>query len=83
VRIAAFATEDRPGYGHAAEARGGWATRYDPPRLGRSSVADPIAGLLAAILAVDVVRRGERSARVRVSLEEAVGLLLDRERRGA
>ena len=29
------ATSDRPGYGLAAEARGGWAARHDPPRLGR------------------------------------------------
>ncbi|MDQ1431213.1 MAG: hypothetical protein QOF40_1815, partial [Actinomycetota bacterium] len=38
VRIAAFADDDRPGYGPAAEARGGWAARRDPPRLGRSSL---------------------------------------------
>jgi len=82
VRIAAFAEGDRPGYGLAAEARGGWAARHDPPRLGRSSVADPIAGLLAALHAVDLLMRGEPSARARVSLEEAVGLLLDRERHG-
>jgi hypothetical protein len=81
VRIAAFAREDRPGYGLAAEARGGWASRFDPPRLGRSSVADPIAGLLAVLRAVDVLRRGEPAARSRVSLEEAVGLLLEQERR--
>jgi hypothetical protein len=82
VRIAAFAHEERPGYGLAAEARGGWATRHDPPRLGRTSVSDPIAGLLAVLLAVDVLRRSEPSARARISLEEAVGLLLERERRG-
>jgi hypothetical protein len=81
VRIAAFAGDDRPGYGLAAEARGGWAARYEPPRLGRSSVADPIAGLLAALLARDVLARGTPGARARISLEEAVGLLLDRERR--
>ncbi|MFI5047132.1 MAG: CoA transferase, partial [Acidimicrobiia bacterium] len=83
VRIAAFAEGDRPGYGLAAEARGGWAARHDPPRLGRSSVADPIAGLLAAGLAVDLLARGAApAARARISLEEAVGLLLDREQRG-
>jgi crotonobetainyl-CoA:carnitine CoA-transferase CaiB-like acyl-CoA transferase len=81
VRIAAFAGDDRPGYGLAAEARGGWAARHDPPRLGRSSVADPIAGLLAVMLAVDVLTGGTRTARARVSLEEAVGHLLAVERR--
>ncbi|HXY91208.1 MAG TPA: CoA transferase, partial [Acidimicrobiia bacterium] len=55
VRIAAFANEDRPGYGSAAECRGGWAARYDPPRLGRVSVVDPVAGLLAVLAAVDVL----------------------------
>lgn len=81
VRIAAFADGERPGYGLAAEARGGWAARHDPPRLGRSSVADPVAGLLAVMLAVDVLADGARTARVRVSLEEAVGHLLAVERR--
>ena len=33
-RVAAFEHEDRPGYGLGAECRGGWAARYDPPRLG-------------------------------------------------
>src|SRR5262249_23771071 len=47
VRIAAFAHDDRPGYGLAAECRGGWAARYDPPHIGRVSVADPVAALLA------------------------------------
>ena len=57
VRVAAFAHEDRPGYGIAAECRGGWAARYDPPRVGRAAVADPVAGLLAAVVAVDVLTR--------------------------
>ncbi|HEX5588464.1 MAG TPA: CoA transferase [Acidimicrobiia bacterium] len=83
VRIAAFADDDRPGYGLAAEARGGWAARHDPPRLGRSSVADPVAGLLAVMLAVGVLVDGNRTARARVSLEEAVGHLLALERRDA
>lgn len=76
VRIAAFAEGERPGYGLAAEARGGWAARHDPPRLGRSSVADPVAGLLAVLLAVDVLHRGTSGSRARISLEEAVGHLL-------
>jgi crotonobetainyl-CoA:carnitine CoA-transferase CaiB-like acyl-CoA transferase len=80
VRIAAFDGDDRPGYGIAAEARGGWAARHDPPRLGRSSVADPVTGLLAAIAAVDLLQRGDPGAQAAVSLESAVGLLLDAER---
>jgi hypothetical protein len=80
VRIAAFADGDRPGYGLAAEARGGWATRHDPPRLGRSSVADPVAGLLAALAAAELLDGGDAGTRTRVSLEDAVGLLLARER---
>jgi hypothetical protein len=75
VRIAAFTHDDRPGYGIGAECRGGWASRYDPPRLGRASVADPVAGLLAALLAVDVIASGRDRARERLSLEEAVGHL--------
>ena len=63
VRIAAFAHEDRPGYGIGAECRGGWAARYDPPRLGRASVADPVAGLLAAVVAVDVLGAGRDRSR--------------------
>ena len=74
VRVGAFAHEDRPGYGLAAECRGGWAARSDPPRLARTSVADPVAGLLAALVAVDVLARP--GARARVSLEGAVGHLL-------
>jgi hypothetical protein len=74
VRLAAFAHEDRPGYGLAAECRGGWAGRFDPPRLARTSVADPIAGLLAALAAVDAL--GRPGARARISLEGAVGHLL-------
>jgi hypothetical protein len=80
VRIAAFADDDRPGYGIAAEARGGWGARHDPPRLGRASVADPVAGLLAAMTVVEVLR-GAGSDAPRVSLESAVGHLLERERR--
>jgi hypothetical protein len=79
VHIAAFADDDRPGYGIAAEARGGWAARHDPPRLGRASVADPVAGLLAAMTVVEVLQRG-RSDAPRVSLESAVGYLLAWER---
>jgi hypothetical protein len=76
VSIAAFAREDRPGYGIGAECRGGWAARYDPPRLGRVSVADPVAGLLAALVAVDVVTTdAPRPVRERVALEDAVGHL--------
>ncbi|MET0275754.1 MAG: CoA transferase [Acidimicrobiia bacterium] len=85
VRIAAFAYDDRPGYGLAAEARGGWAARHDPPRLGRSSVADPVAGLLAALLAVDALRAARcppnDSIAARISLEEAVGHLFAVSRR--
>jgi crotonobetainyl-CoA:carnitine CoA-transferase CaiB-like acyl-CoA transferase len=75
VRIAAFRGEDRPGYGIAAECRGGWAARHDPPRVGRTSGADPVAGLLAAIAAVDVLACGTARSRVRVTLEDAVGFL--------
>jgi hypothetical protein len=76
VAITAFAREDRPGYGIGAECRGGWAARYDPPRLGRVSVADPIAGLMAALIALDVVTTETTSpVRERVSLEGAVGHL--------
>jgi hypothetical protein len=74
VRLAAFASEDRPGYGLAAECRGGWVARLHPPRLARTSVADPVAGLLAALAAVDALARP--GARERVSLEGAVGHLL-------
>jgi hypothetical protein len=74
VRLAAFAREDRPGYGLAAECRGGWAARANPPRLARTSVADPVAGLLVALAAVDGLARP--GSRARVSLEGAVGLLL-------
>ena len=75
VRIAAFAHDNRPGYGFAAECRGGWAARYDPPRLGRVSVADPVAALLAVLAAVDALGNGPPRARARVSLEDAVGHL--------
>ena len=82
LRIAAFVDDDRPGYGPAAEARGGWGARHDPPRLGRSSVADPVAGLLGALTAVALVTTRHPGARARVSLEGAVGHLLQRERTG-
>jgi hypothetical protein len=82
VRIAAFTHDDRPGYGIGAECRGGWASRYDPPRLGRASVADPIAGLLAALVAVDVISSGRDRARERLSLEDAVGHLFSVEASG-
>jgi hypothetical protein len=81
VRVSAFAHEDRPGYGLAAESRGGWATRQDPPRLARTSVADPVAGLLAAVAGVDVLTRRMTGSRARVALEDAVGLLHAREAR--
>ena len=74
LRIAAFADTDRPGYGLAAECRGGWAARTDPPQLGRSSVADPVAGCLGALHAVALL--GARSGAARVSLEGAGGHLL-------
>jgi crotonobetainyl-CoA:carnitine CoA-transferase CaiB-like acyl-CoA transferase len=82
LRVGAFADRDGPGYGPAAEAHGGWATRHDPPRLARTSVADPVAGLVGAVTAVDLLRGGERGRHARVSLDGAVGRLLDRERRG-
>jgi hypothetical protein len=81
VHLAAFADRDGPGYGPAAEAHGGWAARHDPPRLARTSVADPVAGLVAALHGAHAVSTGA-SATLRVSLEGAVGRLLDRERRG-
>jgi hypothetical protein len=80
LRVAAFASGDRPGYGFAAESRGGWAARHDPPRLGRSSIADPVAGVLGALAAIDLLAEGRRRARGRVSLEAAVGHLLESER---
>jgi hypothetical protein len=80
VHVAAFADRDGPGYGPAAEAHGGWATRHDPPRLGRTSVADPVAAFVAAATGVHQLT-SSASGTVRVSLEGAVGRLLDRERR--
>jgi hypothetical protein len=82
LQLAAFHDTDRPGYGPAAEAHGGWAARHDPPRLGRTSVADPVAGLVGAVTAVDLLHAGGGTERVRISLEGAVGRLLERERRG-
>ena len=76
LRVAAFVDGDRPGYGPAAEARGGWAARHDPPRLGRSSVADPVAGLLGALVAVELLTARAPGDRARISLEGAVGHLL-------
>jgi hypothetical protein len=81
LRIGAFTASDRPGYGPGAEAHGGWAARHDPPRLARTSVADPVAGLVGAVTAVHLLTTKER-AHARVSLEGAVGRLLERERRG-
>jgi crotonobetainyl-CoA:carnitine CoA-transferase CaiB-like acyl-CoA transferase len=80
LRVAAFAGSDRPGYGPGAEAHGGWAARHDPPRLARTSVADPVAGMVGAVTAVHLLATGA-GAPARVSLEGAVGRLLDRERR--
>jgi hypothetical protein len=74
LRIAAFAAEERPGYGPAAECRGGWAARHASPRLGRSSVADPVAGCLAARYGAELLGSGGGGARV--SLEGAVRHLL-------
>jgi crotonobetainyl-CoA:carnitine CoA-transferase CaiB-like acyl-CoA transferase len=82
LRVAAFADSDRPGYGPGAEAHGGWAARHDPPRLARTSVADPVAALVGALTAVELLTAGDRTASARVTLEGAVGRLLDRERRG-
>jgi hypothetical protein len=82
LRVAAFVEGDRPGYGPAAEARGGWAARHDPPRLARSSVADPVAGMVGALVAVELLTAGAPGDRARISLEGAVGHLLARERRG-
>jgi hypothetical protein len=81
IQVAAFADRDGPGYGPAAEGHGGWAARHDPPRLGRTSLADPVAGLVAAIAAVHALTTGSQPS-VRVSLEGAVGRLLEREHRG-
>ena len=78
LRIAAFVGDDRPGYGPAAECRGGWAARHDPPRLGRSSVADPVAGVLGALAGTALLAADSGAARV--SLEGAVGHLLAVER---
>jgi crotonobetainyl-CoA:carnitine CoA-transferase CaiB-like acyl-CoA transferase len=82
LRVAAFAASDRPGYGPAAEAHGGWAARHDPPRLARTSVADPVTGMVGALTAVSLLTSGTATAHARVTLEGAVGRLLDRERRG-
>jgi hypothetical protein len=83
LHVGAFVASDRPGYGPAAEAHGGWAARHQPPRLARTSVADPVAGLVGAVTAVHLLIAGARGAHARVSLEGAVGRLLERERRGA
>ena len=79
VRVSAFAGDDRPGYGLAAECRAGWASRFGVPRLSRTSVADPVAGLLATRAGLDALARP--GTRARVSLEGAVGHLLDIEAR--
>lgn len=75
VSLRALEHDDRPGYGMAAECRGGWAARHAPPRLGRTSVADPVAGLLAALMAAEMLVAGRGSGHARISLEAAVGLL--------
>lgn len=82
LRVGAFSASDRPGYGPGAEAHGGWAARHDPPRLARTSVADPVAGLVGAITAVHLLTAAPAGSVARISLEGAVGRLLDRERRG-
>ena len=82
LRIAAFVHSDRPGYGPAAEAHGGWAARHDPPHLARSSVADPVAGMVGALVAVELLTARAPGDRARISLEGAVGHLLARERSG-
>jgi hypothetical protein len=82
LQIAAFEDSDRPGYGPAAECRGGWAARHDPPRLGRSSVADPVAALLGVLFAVDLLIDQPPPSAARVSLEAAVGHLLELELAG-
>jgi hypothetical protein len=82
VALAALAADDRPGYGPAAEAHGGWAARHHPPRLARTSVADPVAGLVGALAAVRLLADGGSGEQVRVSLEGAVGRLLAREASG-
>ena len=80
LRVAAFVDGDRPGYGPAAEARGGWTARHDPPRLARSSVADPVAGMVGALVSVELLTARAPGDRARISLEGAVGHLLARER---
>lgn len=82
LRVAAFTGSDRPGYGPGAEAHGGWAARHRPPRLARTSVADPVAGMVGALTAVHLLVTGSCGAPTRTSLEGAVGRLLDREQRG-
>ena len=83
LRVAAFADSDRPGYGPGAEAHGGWAARHQPPRLARTSVADPVAGMVGALTAVHLLVTGARGTTKRISLEGAVGRILARERHGA
>ena len=75
VSHTAFRDEDRPGYGLAAEARGGWASHVDPPRLGRASVADPVSGLCTALVAADLVVHSPRPARARLGLDGGVAFL--------
>ena len=75
--VAALEDDDRPGFGFAAECRAGWAARHTPPRLGPSSVADPLAGLLAAHTAAALLA-GAPGRPVRLTLETAVGHLLGR-----
>ena len=68
VRVAAFVDDDRPGYGPAAEAAvaGPPATTRRASR--RSSVADPVAGLLGALAAVELLTaRAPGDARSRLA----------------
>jgi len=76
LALTAFSDDDRPGYGLAAECRGGWAARTDPPRLGRTSTVDPIAGLIAAVTAVNLLATTP-VAPVRLGLDTGVAYLFD------
>ena len=73
LRIGAFAASTVPGTARGAEAHGGWAARHDPPRLARTSVADPVAGLVGAVTSVHLLTTKSSATHTRVSLEGAVG----------
>ncbi|MHB8670969.1 MAG: CoA transferase [Acidimicrobiales bacterium] len=78
LSVAALDGDDRPGFGFAAECRAGWAAaRPGPPALGSSSVADPLAGLLAAHAAAALLGRPPGPPQ-RLTLEGAVTDLLKR-----